>query len=667
MRNILFFLLLHCTSAHAQYADSIPVKNMEELVVTAYKEKPSEKTSMNIISLRIDSINRYSSYSISEMLSKIPGINMLTTGIGISKPVIRGLYGNRILILMSGLKFDNQQWQEEHGLGMSTIGFSKIELIKGPIGTLYGSEAIGGVINLLDNQKPALHSEETELTINFNSNTLGGIIKAEFEENKKGNWWSLRMGIENNADYSDGKNNRVLNSRFSNYTLKSTYGFEKNKFTSVNNFLSAYNKAGFIFNDVYSFVKPDNRWSRSLNKNPSHLVLLNILSSENKIQFHSGSLLNINLGVQSNERMENEGGGKVSLNMHLLTIQSLIKYELKLNDKNKMIVSSLHSFESNANFGSRKIIPDAKMQESNLSLYLETYLSKSLIFENGLGIGEKSIHTNLTESVNGPGKDIQPFKKFSPYYNLFSGITYFPNQHLNVKTNIATGVRIANLAELSSNGLHEGVFTYEIGNPNLKNEQLFSLNSFINYSNDYVECSLSPFINYFSNYIFLAPTTEQWFGFPVYRYQQNNVTQYGTEFSTSIKIKKQFQIKIDYSGMNSKTTNGKYTPYIPQQKLTPTLFYSLAKYKKASIRFFADLECSFTQTNTAPNEVNTPAYQLLNAGFSSDIYKKENKYSFSITFNNILNKAYYDHLSRFKYFGLLNPGRNISVNCNIKI
>lgn len=75
---------------------------------------------------------------------------MLTSGIAISKPVIRGLYGNRILVLLAGLKFDNQQWQEEHGLGLSSFGLSKVELIKGPIGILYGTEAIGGIVNLIE-------------------------------------------------------------------------------------------------------------------------------------------------------------------------------------------------------------------------------------------------------------------------------------------------------------------------------------------------------------------------------------------------------------------------------------------------------------------------------------------------------------------------------------
>src|SRR6185436_19514649 len=148
-----------------------------------------------------------------------------------------------------------------------------------------------------------------------------------------------------------------------------------------------------------------------------------------------------------------------------------------------------------------------------LSAYLETNLNHKLVLENGIGIGQKFIKTSFTATVNNPENEVHPFSEFSPYYNLFTGVTYFPNNAFNLKINIATGVRIGNLAELSSNGLHEGVFTYEIGDPSLKNEQNISLNVFLNYKRKYVEISASPFYNFFYNYVYLAPTAESWFGF----------------------------------------------------------------------------------------------------------------------------------------------------------
>lgn len=492
-------------------------------------------------------------------------------------------------------------------------------------------------------------------------------MQAGYKARKGNRWWRIRGAIENHADYSDGNSSRVLNSRFDGYYLKSTFGFERNHWTSSNNFSSSFNRFGFIFNDVYTFITADKRWSRRLNENPAHLVILNIFSSENKISISERSKLEVNFGVQSNERMENEGGGAISLNMHLLTLQNLIKFHYRLNDRNKLIFSNLNVLEDNTNFGARKIVPDAILQESNLSVYLESNPVEGLVIENGLGVGEKFIHTYFTMNVNGPGKEVQPFKKWSDYYNLYSGVTWFPDKHFNVKANFATGVRVANLAELSSNGLHEGIFTYEIGDPHLKNEQIFSLNFYLNFLSRYLDLAFSPFYNFFNGYIYLTPTPEQWFGFPVYRYKQQNATQYGTECSLKFKPLKHLNLALDYSAMMSKTADGNFTPYIPAKKLVTALSGDLGRDKNFSVRFFTNLEYNFAQGNSAPYEIKTPAYGIWNAGISTEILLEDKTWNFGLAFNNILNKAYYDHLSRFKNYGLLNIGRNFSLYCRIKL
>ncbi len=659
------FVLLRL-AIHAQDLDSSKSVVIKEVTVTAYKEESIKETSLNITSLKIDSLTKGGNYNLTDLLAKVPGVTMLSSGVAIAKPVIRGLYGNRVLVLISGLKFDNQQWQEEHGLGLSDIGLSKVELIKGPMSVLYGTEAIGGIINLIEEDKPTIDMRESDFSIKTNTNTLGGLVQGGYKVNYGKKWFRIRAGIENNADYSDGNNTRVLNSRFDAYYLKSSFGFQHKNWISNNNYLGSFNRFGFIFNDIYDFVEPDARYSRKLNLNPYHLVILNMLSSENKIMLKNNSKLTINAGVQSNERMENEGGGAISLNMHLFTAQYLIKWEKKLNDKHKLIVSNLGSFEDNTNFGARKIVPDANMQESNLSIYYETNFNEKLILENGIGAGEKWIKTYFTATVNSPEKEIQPFNKFSPYYNAFTGLSFIPNSHFNFKLNAATGVRIPNLAELSSNGLHEGIFTYEVGNPLLKNEQNIALNLALNYEQKYIQFYASPFYNYFLNYVYLAPTKEDWYGFPVYRYKQQNATQYGTEFTLNLKPINHLMIGSSYAAMISKTADGNYTPYIPAQKIAPKIQYYSQKIKNAPLTIFAAADIYLAQNNVYTYEKTTPQYWLLNAGISKVISKNKMNYEMSVVGNNLLNVAYYDHLSRFKNYGLLNIGRNIVIMLKVK-
>lgn len=664
MQSLSLFLCLLC-SATLIAQDTSTLHHIAPATVTGYKNEPVEETSLNLVQLSIDSLSELGNFNLNDLMARTPGVSMLSTGVAIAKPVIRGAYGNRVLVLLSGLKFDNQQWQDEHGLGLNGFGLSRIELIKGPMSVLYGTEAMGGIINLIEEDKPTVGHKVADLTLKYNTNTAGGLLWAGVKENKGKSWYRIRLGAENHADYSDGSGKRVLNSRFDGYNLKASYGFEKKNWSSVNHYSGSFNRFGFIFSDIYTFIETDSRWSRSLKVNPDHLVLLNTLSSENKIKLRNGSTLSINAGLQSNSRRENEGGGAISLNMHLLTFQYLMRWETSLNSNHKIIVSHLGSVEHNTNYGARKIVPDASMQESNISLYLESHYRERWVWENGIGVGEKYLKTLFTPLLNGPDKEIKPFKKFAPYYNVFSGISYFKNKGLNIKFNVATGVRIPNLAELASDGLHEGVFTYEIGTPHLKNEQNIALNGVLNLTRKKWDFYLTPFFNQYFGYVFLAPTSENWFGFPVYRYRQQDATQYGGETALNLRPVKNSQLGLAFSSMQSKTADGNYTPFLPATKLYGNIQITLQHSPRKTLQCYAGTDHYFAQNRVFTAEIATPKYTLYNAGISGSWKTKNRSYEWSFAGNNLLNKTYYDHLSRFKYYGLNNIGRNIFVSLKI--
>jgi iron complex outermembrane receptor protein len=176
------------------------------------------------------------------------------------------------------------------------------------------------------------------------------------------------------------------------------------------------------------------------------------------------------------------------------------------------------------------------------------------------------------------------------------------------------------------------------------------------------EFSASPFYNYFINYIYLAPTNEDWFGFPVYRYKQQNARQYGSEASMAYNVNAALRISASYSGMISQTADGRYTPYVPAQKITPALAYNFKVKKLKSLVFYTNGDMVFAQNKVALYERGSSDYFLLNAGMSTSFRGKSKLYTISISGNNLLNRAYYDNLSRFKNYGLLNIGTNVALN-----
>ena len=647
----------------AQDQDTIPV--MKEVVVSGIRTSLVKETSFNIQSLSIGKIRQSGALNISDALSKLPGISQLTTGPAISKPVVRGLYGNRVLAVLSGLKFDNQQWQDEHGLGLNDVGIDRIEVIKGPASLLYGSEAIGGILNIIEEVSNRPGEKNGEVNVGLFSNTYGLSVDGGIRSGSEKKNWSVRAGLNSNADYSDGDNNTIQNSRFTGYYLKGSYGFIKNKWTSVNHFMSSLDNFGFITGDNSNSFLYDGRWSRSM-KGPHHTVFVNVLSSQNKINLKKSSL-DVNLGFQSNLRLEDEGDNHISLNMLLSTFLWHIMWSKQLNSTTELVLSNNSQFENNTNYGSRIIIPDANMIESGFSGFIKSKTGE-LVLETGIGISLRNIHTFETPGVNTPDKSIAPFNKTLPSVNGSVGLAWNPNNSWNLKTNIGTGFRSGNLAELSSDGLHEGTLRYEIGDPNLKIEQNINSEVSINYSSRYFQISVAAYLNHFLNYFYLAPTGTQYLGFDVFRYKQFDVNLYGSESMLAVNFPfyERLRFETNFSVVTGRLSDGTYLPFIPPAKWTQQLQFRFENGKRLSnVSFFVISEEHFVQDHPAEFETPTDAYWLLNAGIHGNWQTKSRTLVFSVTGNNLFNRNYYDHLSRFKEYGIHNIGRNIIVHLSI--
>jgi iron complex outermembrane recepter protein len=660
----IFFFSIVVIISNAQ-TDTLSIKNLKEVEVSSVRNTYINKTALNVTELSAVKMRSNGSFNISDGLTQIPGISQMNTGVAISKPVIRGLHGNRIQTVFSGLRFDNQQWQDEHGLGITDIGVERVEIIKGPASLLYGSEAVGGVINIIEERQADEGKIIGDLNTRFISNTLGNATDLGFKGNRNNKNWRIRAGYESDADYLDGKNVRILNSRFNGYYFKASYGFKKSKWISQNNYTGSLNNFGFIMSDSKTDKVLDDRFSRTMD-GPHHTVFLNILSSEN-IFILKNSIIKLNLGAQSNIRMEDEGGGEISLNMHLNSLVYNLQWIKMLSEKTELIISNQSLLQSNVNFGKRVIVPDANMNETGLSVFLNHKTGK-ITLEGGIGGNYRHIKTFETNTFNTPDKEILPFERSLPSLNGMLGATINPSDKWNIKLCGSTGFRSGNMAELASNGLHEGIFQYEIGNPDLKAEQNYNAEFDLNYTSEQVKFSIAGFNNYFSNYIYLAPTDESFYGITVYRYFQHNADLYGGEAAITItpKLLKGLEIGSNFSTVTGILNDTANLPFIPANKIHSELKYSF-NIKNIAKEFYIMVSNDhvFEQNNPAVHETKTKSYDLYNAGIGTDLTLKNETITLSIICNNVFNEYYYDHLSRFKPYGFHNIGRNIVLNIHI--
>ena len=123
------------------------IKHMDEVIVSNVFKRLQSQNVMKVELESIKSLQQKGTATLIEGLATIPGVSQVSTGTSIGKPVIRGLSGNRVLVYSQGVRMENQQFGEEHGLGLNDSGVESVEVIKGPASLLYGSDALGGVIH----------------------------------------------------------------------------------------------------------------------------------------------------------------------------------------------------------------------------------------------------------------------------------------------------------------------------------------------------------------------------------------------------------------------------------------------------------------------------------------------------------------------------------------
>ncbi|MFM2225088.1 MAG: hypothetical protein RJA07_1290 [Bacteroidota bacterium] len=634
-------------------------------------------TSNNAVVLSKENIANSGAISLSDAVAKLPGISQLTTGAGISKPVIRGLYGNRVQINVMSLRFDNQQWQDEHGMGLTDMGVNTLEIIKGPASLTYGSDALGGVINITDESWAAMNHKEQEIKTKLLSNTLGVGLEYGIKKTTENKSWKLRIGAENNADYSSANNTRVLNSRFDNYSIKASENKYRRGWEMNTNFYAGVNRFGFVF-DSLSRKTIDNRISRTYD-GPHHRVFFGLLSSINTKQINEKNTAIIKAGIISNLRQEQEGGNRISLNMLLNTYSLSAQINRRMQSHANLIYGVSSFYQTNKNLGSRIIVPDAHTLESSAFAVFKKYFSNYQNYvEAGLRYDVRSITTLFSDSILNNGMPAFTKTKGSLNGSVATNI-WAIKKIILVQANVGSGYRSGNLAELSSNGLHEGTSRWEVGNPDLKIEQninseiglrIFTINKYVKQNNKLnLDFSINAFHNQFYNYIYLAPTPHQYYGFTIYNYVQSNATLQGSEIImnamlNNITHQQQLFFKSEFSYLQAKKADGTYLPFIPASK-----FYNEIKLTSHVNQFvLLGITNVLAQNKPAVFETATPAYYTINAAIGKE-WKKDGSqkiYSLSITGTNLTDTKYFDHLSRFKYYGIYNIGRNIMVNFSIK-
>jgi iron complex outermembrane receptor protein len=646
------------------------VHELQELVVSDNSSRLQGENVMNVEKLSLKS-NAVQGISLTDKLTSIAGIDNLSTGAGIGKPVIRGLSGNRIAVFTQGMRLENQQWGDEHGLGLDENGFEHVEIIKGPASILYGSDALGGVLYFIDERYAKNNSIESALHSEFNSNTQGFRNTGTFKLSKDRLHWNLFGGYTTHADYGDGNSNPVPNSRFNTGNLKSVLGYTGDKFNTSLKY--AFSNEQYGLTEHYHEEEEEIYHNGYKPAMPYQNLMTHIISSENTFFFDSGSTFKLDAGYIFNNRKEfedehehpakalqamSEEDEAAALNMHLSTFSYNAKWHSRrLKDRWALTVGSQGMFQNNINHGEEILIPDAKTLDFGVFAMSSLHYAQKAYWQTGVRFDTRHISSDA-------------FK--NQYYSFsFSTGVYQPlTEDLSFRINLSSGFRAPNMYELLSDGIHHGTNRYETGNRNLKTENSYQTDASLNYRTKHLELFLNPYFNYIFNYIYLQPTDREIDRIQVYDYVQADARLYGGEagFHFHPHPLDWLHIESSCNATFGQDTHNNYPALMPSQKLKATLS-AIFSFKKTvrTFSFYVQNLYSLAQNRVAAEETTTPAYNLLNAGIALELMVKRQKLLLNPAVNNMLNKVYYDHLSRYKTENIYNPGRSVNVKITIPL
>lgn len=638
------------------------VIEMEEIVLSTPFHKLQRDNVMKVEQKKISDLKSNGAVTLSDGISTISGVETVSTGIGIGKPVIRGLSSNRVLVYAQGVRLENQQFGDEHGLGLNDAGVESIEVIKGPASLLYGSDALGGVLYINPERFANQNTRSGDINFNYFSNTQGYNTNAGYKTSTDNFKFIFRGSITEHADYKT-KDYRVTNSRFKEQDFKSALGYQASNFSTEFRYNLNTSQLGI----------PEEIGVQNTSTNPllpNQNIQNHIFSSKSKL-FLENSSFELNLGYVYNNRKEfeehhhhedeeeHEEGEEeeheedeileAALHMKLKTFNYDLKYNLPELGRFETIVGLQGMSQTNTNYGEEQLIPDATTNDIGLLATSHIHFE-----EMDLQIGARFDNRKINVENS--------FKKDFSSFNGAFGIKKDFSDTFTTRVNLASGFRAPNLAELTSDGSHEGTNRYEVGNSNLNNEQNFQVDVAVEYNTQHIELFVNGFYNKVNNYIFLSPDGTFIDDDPVFLYLQDDAKLYGGEIGLHFHPHPLDKLHIEntFETVTGKLQNDSYLPLIPANKITNTIRMEFEKNWIKKGYAFVKLLTYLKQDNISDFETVTPSYTLLNAGIGGELKVFNNILQLSISGNNLTNRTYINHLSRLKPDGIYNMGRNVS-------
>jgi len=647
--------------------------------------------------------------SLGGSLDELSGISTITTGSQMGKPVIRGLSGSRLRVLRDGVALDYQQFGVRHGPTVDPYTSERIEVVRGAASVQYGSDALGGAINIIPNLLP-----DTTGTGPF----LDGHVLGEFSSNNNELVGGLNL---NGASGRFGYTATLIRRTAGNMRAPNVATFQESDDTSAPKFAGELDhtdyeqlngSVGLGYQTSAGKIKAEyTRWQNSHNlllpngKGLGQNLEDNTVQVKGNFQLGNNFILKPSFTYTGNLRQSNAGGNNAEPrselpdkgDAHIDILQQT--YTGKADLEHPAIgpfsgtIGLEYKYQDQDSRGDEPLVPSAEIQNfagfvfekaeiNNLTLSIGARLDAR--FQDAL----PNADLNLPNFDNGETDDVldQSYTEFSGSV----GVTYQLTESFAIASNLGRGFRAPSLFNLHADGVHGGVAAFQRGNPNLNSEKSLNTDLSLRWRSTNVKAKVSVYRNAINNYIFLVNTGEfsgvNSDGPPIFETIQGDARIVGGDAALTAQLFPWLQLSGTFETVNGENVDDNIAdiddlPLLPPTKLGGEVKFMQEKlgsfqysYLTVGVKHALSKDAAgryepFWQFGNAPKfsdfgVASTDAYTLLNVSIGSEIALWDRPISLQLSADNLLNEAYRDFLDTYKGYAL-NPGRNISFRVKL--
>ncbi|MDR3137945.1 MAG: TonB-dependent receptor [Tannerellaceae bacterium] len=705
----LFLVFVFTCPVGAQEVDSVKTVTLSDITINASYAKSLSRLSVVPIDVAGEAFLReHPAGSLMQTLEHIPGVQSIDIGAGFSKPVIRGMGFNRVSVVDNGVKQEGQQWGIDHPLETDAFNVERVVLRKGPSSLLYGSDAIGGVVELSRLPPPSEGIRgEAVLSAKSVNDLLGGSFMLGI---RKKDWYVKgRFSSQYFGDYRIPTDTVIYLTRkmpVVNRRLKNTAGKElaasllvsqRTGDYSADYFLTSVQQSAGFFPGAHGIPDLsrliDDRDSRDVDL-PRNTVLHLRASSHQAYTINSVTSIDWDAGFQWNHRQEYSAfhthygtqpppavDPNKELDFRLATFTSTFRlYVARINRfvKESELPRWKHTagwdlqYQDNTISGYSFLLPAFRRLTSGLLWLTDFRPSDYLTLSGGLRYDIGRLQTEGFADPHLPAyliswglsqEAIEPFR-FRSYPvrhisgNLSGSIglsVRFSDKHL-VKFNLGNSFRLPTPNELASNGVHHGAFRHEQGDPSLDPERGYQADLAYSFEKGNVfTLTVSSFAAFFSNYIYLRPIGE-WSPLPhagqIYRYTGARSFFSGAELSAEVFLPGGLGYTLDGDYVYSYNCDDR----IPIAFTPPASLRQTLRWKINPFTFLLQWQSVATQRRVSRNEDPTYGAQLFHATLMLTL---AGGITLTLAARNLTDLRWFNHLSFYRRIEIPEPGRNM--------